>query len=371
MKNTIVLVRLATRIIAHIVVDEVRNGKSRRLHQLWNVALGRSKVLNRGSTMKVPAFAVRTCTLVMLWVLAFTASLSADNPKRSRSDKNIDAIGHRNIARKPNWYSTGQEAQLGKQMSAALERSAILVRDPTIADYLPRVVRKIAQNSDAVLPITVQVVESGVEASPVTLPGGYQYIDRALLLQLGNECELASVLARGIAHTALHSATRGFTREQMAQIASVPLIVSGTRGESMSSVAVPLTLVKTRRENELDADYFGVQYLYKAGYDPECFIRTIEQIWPATTVSVNAFSPFPPLPQRLKALREEISNLLPKRDGAVVSTPEFEDFRADSWLLYPVAAVAEPSDSVVGSNRRDRFRSGLFQGFRKSCFGTA
>ena len=79
------------------------------------------------------------------------------------------------------------------------------------------------------------------------------------------------------------------------------------------------------RKEELNADYFGVQYLYKSGYDPGCFLTIIQTVW--TDNSPKVFITFPPVSERLKALQEEISEILPKRDGAVTNTPEFAVFR--------------------------------------------
>jgi predicted Zn-dependent protease len=288
-------------------------------------------------------------SLVVLFALAFAVTLSAGRllasplppSHRSRSDKNINDIGHRKIAQGPNFYSSQQEAQLGKQYSAEFDRSATLLREPAITDYVAWVAQNLARNSDADLPITVQVIDSE-EVRAFALPGGYQYISRGLLLRLEGECELASVLARGIAHTALHSATREATYAKLTEIASIPLIMTGQGGtsSSTSSIAVPLTLIKWRQEDELDADYFGVQYLSKAGYDSECFIRSVQRVWPASPASVatSAFSPLPSLPERLKALQKEIADLLPKRDGAIVSTPEFEEFKVHLKAWRPEKA---------------------------------
>ncbi len=101
-------------------------------------------------------------------------------------------------------------------------------------------------------------------------------------------------------------------------------------------MAAPLTLLKFRRQDESAADYFGIQYLYKSGYDPECFIGFIQKAWPLSGITTaKAFSPFPPLPERLKALEKEISEGLPKRSGAITSTDEFAAFREHLLSLTP------------------------------------
>jgi beta-barrel assembly-enhancing protease len=120
---------------------------------------------------------------------------------------------------------------------------------------------------------------------------------------------------------------------------------SGMPPTGKSADFLPLTLLSWRREDEWDADYFGVQYLYQAGYEPECFLLALQRAWAddeAARVSVaTAFRPVPPLPDRLKAVQKEIAELLPVRTGAVVSTPEFEAFREHLGTLKPKAAPKE------------------------------
>ncbi|HXW99679.1 MAG TPA: hypothetical protein VEJ00_00580, partial [Candidatus Acidoferrales bacterium] len=49
----------------------------------------------------------------------------------------------------------------------------------------------------------------------------------------------------------------------------------------------------------------------------------------------EAFSPFPLLPERLKALTNEIAEILPKRSGAIVLTLEFNQFQEHLRGLEP------------------------------------
>lgn len=278
--------------------------------------------------------------LTALAILAITvgsygsSALASSRPhikKRSKSDADISAIGHRRIAQGMNNYSLARENQIGKALSEKVEQSSKLLTDPAVTDYIDRVAQTVAKNSDARMPITVRVIDSdSVEA--FTLPGGYQYVSRGLLLRLTGEGELASVLARGIAHTALRSTTTLATRVEIMQVSNTPIIMSGP-GSSVTSGApmgVALASLDMHRDDELDADYFGIQYLYKTGYDPQCFMSFVQRIWGsgATATKVpTTFSAYPPLDERLAALRTEISKILPPRDGATVSTPEFDAFK--------------------------------------------
>jgi len=281
---------------------------------------------------------------------------SSSNKKRDRAARDINAIGHRVVGYQQgvgNWYSLENEKQMGAQVSGAFETSTALLADSITQNYLDRLAQTIARNSDSQLPITVRVVDSD-DSYSLTLLGGYQYITRGLLLQLQNEGELAAAIARGIAHTALRSATGEATRSDLMKMMTVPLIFMGPDGvaaNSTAGLAVPLTILKFRREDESAADYFGVQYLYKSGYAPECFIGFIQKAWPPTgTVTVNALSPFPPLPERLKAIKKETSKILPQRSRAITNTDEFAAFREHLLSLAPAKPSPKPP-TLVRSHR--------------------
>jgi predicted Zn-dependent protease len=279
-----------------------------------------------------------TATKVFSFTVCLCVSCAFASPlpqtrKRSKSDADINTIGHRQIDRDENVYSLDKEKRLGVGLSEEVERSSKLLNDPAVTEYIDKVAQNIAKNSDARLPIVVRVIDSDVAYS-FTLPGGYQYVDRGLLLRLEGEGELASVLARGIAHTSLRSGTNAATRGEGMQLAMIPLMLSvlwpGDSSANATPFAIPSSLLKLRQDDELDADYFGVQYLYKAGYDPKCFTSFVQRIWASGTASNKKSSKvlgfYPPVNLRLAALQNEISEILPLRAGATVSTSEFDAF---------------------------------------------
>src|SRR5260370_35235564 len=142
-------------------------------------------------------------------------------------------------------------------------------------------------------------------------------------------------MARGIAHTSLRSGTTAATKDEAMQLVMIPLMLSmpwpGDSSSNATPFAIPSSLLKLRQDDELDADYFGVQYLYKAGYDPKCFTRFVQRVWGTNSVKAKnvpkALSTFPPLDERLAALQNEIPNILPSRDGALVSMAEIKAFK--------------------------------------------
>ena len=149
------------------------------------------------------------------------------------------------------------------------------------------------------------------------------------------EAELAGVMAHEIAHVAACHAARENTRGNIAQMASIPLIfvggAIGYAGYEAAGLALPMTFLKFSRGFEAEADYLGLQYMYKAGYDPQAFsffekVQAKEKKKPGTLA--KAFSTHPQTPDRIEKSQEEIATILPARPQYVVSTSEFDDVKA-------------------------------------------
>lgn len=249
--------------------------------------------------------------------------------RRSKSDRDINAIGHRKIIHGDERKFVGapqKEIQLGAQFFAAFERSAKFITNSAINKYLSDLAQKIERNSDAAMPITVVVVDNNA-VNACTSPGGYQYITRGLLAHAESEGELAAVLAHGIAETALHIPMRQRLRRDLRSLAVLTMFstVSVFTCTSLSSSPPASGALPA---DEFDADYFAIQYLYQSGYDPQCYLQFVEWIWPSGRGSKNtAFTLFPPTVERLQTLRKEITAILPQRTQMTASTSAFEAFQ--------------------------------------------
>lgn len=273
--------------------------------------------------------------------------------KPSHSDEDLNAIGHRNVGKGVNLFSLDREKTLGDQLSTEVERSSKLVDDPIISEYINRIAKKIAANSDARVPVSVRVIDSDV-VNGFVLPGGFQYINTGLILQTENEGELAGVLARGIAHTALRSSTKEATKGELMQLSTIPLTILGPAGWGGYGIyqglnlSIPITFFKFQRDAQRAADFYALQYLYKSGYDPECLVRLLERSPSHGATGLKTpqlFSEFPPLPERLASMKKEIVRLLPHQDGAIVNTAEFQQIldRLSDIKTNPAALPGEPT----------------------------
>ena len=282
------------------------------------------------------------------------ASWARPQFKPNRSDQDLNAIGHRNIGGNVNFFSREKELALGKQLAQEVEGSSKMIDDSVVSEYLNRLAQNIAKNSDAKLPVKVRITDSN-EINAFTLPGGYQYVNRGLLLATNSEAELAGVLAYGIAHTALRTGTRQATKSELMQLSSIPAMVftgytwAASRMDQGLNPAIPLTFLKFSREAVSAADFYAVQYLYKAGYDAEAYPQLLERALEQPPKSQNipkTFSTHPPVSERLKAIHEEIARLLPPRSDETASSSDFEAVkeRLRAWQPQTPSAPAANSE---------------------------
>lgn len=254
-------------------------------------------------------------------------------PRNEKED--VSKIGDRGVGKAVNFYSLEKEIALGRQLAEEVERTATIVDDPAIAEYVNRIGQNIVRNSDARVPFTIKVIDSE-EVNAFALPGGYFYVNTGLIELAEDEAELAGVMAHEIAHVAARHGTRSATRAQLVQYATIPLLfIGGWAGygiQQAANFAIPMTMLKFSREFEEQADFLGVQYMYKAGYDPASMVQFFERLKALQKKNKNflarAFSSHPMTQSRIKAVQKVIDELLPEQPEYAVSTSEFDDVRA-------------------------------------------
>lgn len=256
------------------------------------------------------------------------------DPKNSKED--VDAIGNRSVSCHLNFYGLDKEIGLGKSLAQEVERSAKLVDDPVVTEYVNRVGQNLVRNSDAKVPFTIKVVDSD-EVNAFALPGGFFYVNSGLILRASEESELAGVMAHEIAHVAARHGTCQATKGDIAQLASIPAMIfipyswAGYAMYQGLNFAIPMTFLKFSRDAERQADFLGLQYMYKAGYDPNSYVTFFERIQadekrrPGTIG--KAFSTHPPTPERIENTQKEIARILPAKQEYVVTSSEFDSVK--------------------------------------------
>src|SRR6266478_4507569 len=192
-------------------------------------------------------FSAVSLALVVAITLVVPSSFAADKKK------DPDEIGNRDVGKGVNFYSLEKEIALGKQLAQEVERQAKIVDDPVIAE----------------------------EINAFALPGGFFFVNTGVLINADTEAEMAGVMAHEIAHVAARHGTRQATRGQIINYASIPLIfMGGWTGYAIrqgAGLAIPLGFLTFSRGFEAEADMLGLEYMYKAGYDPTAFVDFFEK----------------------------------------------------------------------------------------------
>jgi len=248
----------------------------------------------------------------------------------------VDEIGNRKVAHK-SIISEEKEIAIGKQYSVEIERSAKLLTDPVINEYVNRVAQNVARNSDLKIPLTVKVIDDPT-INAFALPGGFLYVNTGLLQAADEEDQVAGVVAHEIAHVAARHWASQMTKATFLQFAMLPLMLVPMSYPVYMGVmeaymqGVPLAFLKFNRGAEAEADYLGIQYMYKAGYDPNSYVAFFgkvmdeERRMPGSMPQV--FMDHPPTGDRIIKSEEEIKQILPKKEQYLVSTSEFDDVKA-------------------------------------------
>ena len=298
--------------------------------------------------------------LVVAVSLSLTPRTFADN-----KEKDPDQIGNRDVGKGVNFYSLDKEIALGKQLAQEVERQAKIIDDPVVAEYVNRLGQNLVRNSDAKVPFTIKVVQSA-EVNAFALPGGFFFVNSGLILKADNEAELAGVMAHEIAHVAARHGTKQATKGELMQLGTLPLIFMGGWTPYLiyqaTGAAIPITFLAFSRGAESEADMLGLQYMYKAGYDPEAFvdffekIQTLEKKKPGTMSKV--FSTHPMTEDRIKAAQRNIQEYLKAKPEYVVTTSEFNDVKSRLYMLENHRKMDDKKDSNRPTLRRPNSNGG-------------
>lgn len=301
--------------------------------------------------------AIRIVGLAMLIGAMALPGVASDQGQKKKKNSNIEDIGNRDINKGSiNFMSLEKEIALGRQLASEVEKQSRLITDPALNEYVNRIGQNLVRNSDSKVPFTIKIIDSD-DVNAFALPGGFFYVNSGLIQAADDEAELAGVMAHEIAHVAARHGAEQASKGQLIDIASIPLIfIGGGIGYGVRQAAgilVPMTFLKFSRKAEEEADYLGMQYLYKAGYDPSAMVRFFEKLQAkekAKPGSVSSlFSTHPPTAERIRLVQQNIETILPAREEYVETTSEFDRIKS---LLAHVENQKPAEDENKPSLRR-------------------
>jgi beta-barrel assembly-enhancing protease len=261
-----------------------------------------------------------------------------DQIKHDGGKSDVDAVGARNVGCNQgvgNWYSLEKQVEMGRSLAQQIEAQVKLVNDPVVTEYVNRIGQNLARNSDAQVPFTIKVIDSDV-INAITLPGGFIYVNSGMILAADEEAEMAGAMAHEIAHVAACHAARQITRTHLMQLGEIPVIIlggpAGQLGYEIAGPAEMLSVLKFSRDFEAQADFLGIQYMYRAGYDPSALVSFFEKIQAMEKKKSGAvarmFDTHPQTPDRIGKTQKEIRRILPAKRQYVITNSEFDDIKA-------------------------------------------
>jgi predicted Zn-dependent protease len=215
-----------------------------------------------------PGLALALSALSLLAVGVYSCAV---NPVTGRSELAIVS------------FSEEEELALGaKAYVPAVQQQGGFYRDRELEDYVQSVGMRLARVSHRPnLNYRYRVLNSSVP-NAFALPGGYIVINRGLLVGLSNEAEMAAVLGHETGHVTAKHSLAGYQRAMAANVlvAGVLIATGGQAGvQQISGITASLIENGFSRDQEREADWLGIDYMVKAGYNPEGAIQLQEYFY--------------------------------------------------------------------------------------------
>jgi predicted Zn-dependent protease len=285
-----------------------------------------------------------------VWLLSVVTLLCSGSLLGKDKKRDPDKIGARDVGKGINFYSLEKEIALGKQLAEEVRRQSRIVDDPIANEFVNRLGQNLVRNSDAKVPFTFHIVQ-GDQLNAFAFPGGFVFVNTGLIEATETEAELAGAMAHEIAHVAARHITRQATRGQIVNYATIPLILlGGWTGYAVrqgAGIGIPLTFLSFDRGFESEADMLGLQYMYKAGYDPTASIDLFERMLSLEKrnpgIIAKVFNTHPMTGDRIAKTQQNITEILADRPEFVVTTSEFNEVRERLRSRYVQRKGVDPN----------------------------
>ena len=231
-----------------------------------------------------------------------------------------------------NLISVAEEQQLGDKFALEIEKQHKIVKDPQVQSYIDGVGKRLLTGvRKAEFPYTFQVVQDD-SINAFAIPGGHTYVNTGLIKAAESEAELAAVMAHEINHVVARHSTRQMTQQYGYNLIAGLLL--GNQGE-LSKLAADMFgkagHMYYSREMESQADFLGVETMYKAGYNPQGMVSFFKKLDAAGQKDpgkiARFFSSHPETVERINAIQQEIAKL-PAKSYLPDSTPGFSSIKA-------------------------------------------
>lgn len=258
--------------------------------------------------------------------------------------------------------STAQEIEMGKQNYLPMQQSqgGAYDVDPELSRYVQSVGSRVAAQSGVSLPYEFVVLNNSVP-NAWALPGGKIAVNRGLLTELQSEAELAAVLGHEAVHAAARHTAKQITRSQIMQlgVATTAIATSdsdyGNLYAGGASLLAQVGLSKYGRSAELESDHYGMQYMSKAGYDPQGAV-TLQQTFVRLSEGRNSdwlsglFASHPPSEERVRA---NIATAASLPAGGISGRDEYQAAMKKTMATKPAYEAYDKGRKALSEKKTD------------------
>lgn len=255
-----------------------------------------------------------------------------------------------------------EQVKLGNQQygPSQQQQGGRYVVDPELNVYVNSVGQKVAAASPVKLPFEFVVLNNDVP-NAWALPGGKIAVNRGLLVLLEDEAQLAAVLG----HEAVHAAAEHSANQmRKSQIMGIGVMVAGvaaaaaTDNENAALIGVGAAVgaqawqAHYGRSQELEADNYGIDFMVKAGYDPQASVELQEKFVELSKGQQSnflnqLFASHPPSDERVKRNREKAAKL----PSGTRNRAQYQ--RAIAQIKKDQPAYAKHNEAVKAANDKD------------------
>lgn len=227
-----------------------------------------------------------------------------------------------------------QEVSIGAGMAEQVEQTEKILPDQEWQDYLNRVGQKIVSVCDRKdIEYHFKVIESD-QINAFAAPGGYVYFYSGLLREMENESEMAAVMAHEISHVVARHSVRNI--QAALGVSMAYELVFGDENNQVRDLAIGLGMnllfAKYSRDYEREADSYGIQYMVKAGYNPQGAVTMFQKLAELGGSGgdgiFEAFSSHPDSQERITSAKSQISNMQPLASTLISGESKYNQMRS-------------------------------------------
>lgn len=216
-------------------------------------------------------------------------------------------------------FPAQDEKQLGTEYAQQIQQEVQILDDAVVQQWVNRLGQELVAQSPPCSQTFIFQVTTDDAVNAFAIPGGFCYVNAGLIRVADNEAEVAAVVGHEINHVTKRHGMRSLQRTVglgvIAQSLGAADPKAATAVQLVSQAGGLVAMRSFGREDEREADQFGVEAMYKAGYDPRAAATFFEKLYAGEqaagrsggNIFSQALSTHPTTPERIQNIRAQVA----------------------------------------------------------------